>query len=137
MQDISRFGTLSARILLSLVFLSSGAMKIAAWSMIVGVAASKGLPLPAFSIGVAAAIEIIGALFLMSGFRARLAAFVLFLYLIPTTLIFHNFWAVQGVEHQMQMVNFMKNLAIMGGLLMVASKGPGPISIGKQAANPC
>jgi putative oxidoreductase len=119
------------------VFLSSGAMKIAAWSMIVGVAASKGLPLPAFSIGVAAAIEIIGALFLMSGFRARLAAFVLFLYLIPTTLIFHNFWAVQGVEHQMQMVNFMKNLAIMGGLLMVASKGPGPISIGKQAANPC
>jgi putative oxidoreductase len=133
MTDTNRFTTLFARILLGIVFLASGAMKIAGFSMVVGFAAAKGLPFPAVSIALAAAIEIAGAAMLFLGYRARLASFVLFLYLIPTTLIFHNFWAAHGLEAQTQLVNFLKNVAIMGGLLMVASAGPGRIALGEPA----
>ncbi|HYT56152.1 MAG TPA: DoxX family protein, partial [Verrucomicrobiae bacterium] len=52
---------------------------------------------------------------------ARWGALLLFLYLIPVTLIFHNFWAYSGIEMQTQLVNFLKNLSIMGGLLLVAA----------------
>jgi putative oxidoreductase len=133
MTDTNRFTALFARILLGVVFLASGAMKIAGFSMVVGFATAKGLPFPAVSIALAAAIEIAGAALLFLGYRARLASFVLFLYLIPTTFIFHNFWAAHGVEAQMQLVNFLKNAAIMGGLLMVASAGPGRIALGEPA----
>jgi putative oxidoreductase len=132
MENKSRYTNLVARILLGIVFLASGSMKIAAWSAVVGMAAAKGLPFPALSISLAAAIEIAGAVMLFLGYRARFAAIALFVFLIPTTLLFHNFWAAHGVEQQMQMVNFLKNLAIMGGLLLVAGQGSGPISIGPR-----
>ncbi len=137
MNQMSRITNLSARVLLGILFLASGAMKIAGWSMILGFAAEKGLPFPAVSIGLATAIEIAGALLLFTGYRTRLAAAVLFVYLIPTTLIFHNFWALHGASQQMQLVNFLKNLAIMGGLLLIVGEGPRPVSVGKHAANPC
>ncbi len=131
MKDTNRFTALFARIFLGILFLVSGGMKVAGFSTVVGYAAAKGLPFPAASIALAAAIELAGAAMLFLGYRARLASFVLFLYLIPITLIFHNFWASHGVEAQMQMVNFLKNIAIMGGLLMVAGAGPGAISLGE------
>jgi putative oxidoreductase len=132
MENKSRYTNLVARILLGIVFLASGSMKIAAWSAVVGMAGAKGLPFPAFSISLAAAIEIAGALMLFLGYHARFAAIALFVFLIPTTLLFHNFWAAHGVEQQMQLVNFLKNLAIMGGLLLVAGQGSRPISIGPR-----
>jgi putative oxidoreductase len=55
------------------------------------------------------------------------------LHLIPTTAIFHNFWALQGMEQQDNMINFLKNLAIMGGLLVLAANGPGSYSIDERA----
>ena len=58
----------------------------------------------------------------------RLAGAGLILFLIPTTLIFHNFWAQSGMEAQNQMAHFLKNIAIMGGLLMLMAFGPGPLS---------
>ena len=61
----------------------------------------------------------------MLGFKARLGGWALVLYLIPVSHIFHNFWAFTGAEQQMQMINFLKNLAIMGGLLLVALRGAG------------
>jgi putative oxidoreductase len=53
----------------------------------------------------------------------------LFLFLIPTTFIFHNFWAYEGAEYVNQMQHFLKNLAIMGGLALIVGLGPGPISV--------
>ncbi len=61
--------------------------------------------------------------------KARFAALALFLYLIPVTLIMHNFFGVGGAERQAQTIHFMKNLAIMGGLLMVTASGAGPFSV--------
>jgi len=91
--------------------------------------ADKGMPaVPVFLVG-AILCEIGGGLSLLLGCKARLGALLLFLFLIPTTLVFHNFWDYQGAEQKMQMINFMKNLAIMGGLALVVGFGPGPISV--------
>ncbi|MFZ0634524.1 MAG: DoxX family protein [Candidatus Acidiferrales bacterium] len=133
MNDSSRYTMLFARILLSVVFLVSGTLKIVGFNTMVGYAAAVGLPLPAVSLAIAAAIELIGGVMLLTGYKARVAAWVLFAYLIPTTLLFHHFWAIRGPEQLTQMVNFLKNLAIMGGLLVVTSAGPGRLSLGNPA----
>lgn len=115
------------RLLICIIFLMSGSMKITHWSMMAGFMASK---MPAANLMLALAIfaELAGGLSLLLGFLGRLGALGLFIYLIPTTLIFHNFWAVDAAHQQEQMINFLKNLAIMGGLLMMIH-GSGPLSI--------
>jgi putative oxidoreductase len=92
-------------------------MKIFSWSQTLGYMSSQGMPAPSFFLFMATAIEIVGGLALLSGLRLRLGSAILFLYLIPVTLIFHNFWAHSGLEAQNQMAHFMKNLGLMGGLL--------------------
>jgi putative oxidoreductase len=82
---------------------------------------SKKLPMPRAAIALAALIELAGGISVLIGFHAGIAAAILIGYLIPTTLIFHNFWAASGEEKQNQAVHFMKNIAIMGGLLILAS----------------
>lgn len=123
------YGILAARALIAAIFLTSGLSKLASWSAVAGYMASKGMPAVPVLLAAAAAVEIIGGLSVLLGFRARMGAALLFLFLIPTTLIFHNFWALGGMERQMQLVSFFKNLAVMGGLLMVVSYGAGRLSL--------
>src|SRR4029077_12282659 len=125
---------LAGRILLSVVFLLSGVMKVAAYSQMVGYSTSKGLPLAGVSVAIAAAAEILGGLAILAGFQTRIAAWVLFIYLIPTSLLFHNFWAMQGMAQQDNMAHFLKNLAIMGGLLILAANGAGGASVNASRA---
>jgi putative oxidoreductase len=120
---------LAGRFLLSVLFLVSGFFKVAGYSQMVGFAAAKGLPLPGVSIACAAAVELLGGLAILTGFHTRVTAWLLFLYVIPTTLLFHNFWAMQGMEQQDNMIHFLKNLGIMGGLLILAANGPGAYSL--------
>jgi putative oxidoreductase len=70
------------------------------------------------------------------GFLTRIGALGLFVYLIPTTLLFHNFWALTDVAAQMQMVHFFKNLPIMGGLAMLVAHGPGRYSLDAKLRHP-
>jgi putative oxidoreductase len=93
--------------------------------MMTGYVASKGLPVPSVALGVAAAAEILGALTILVGFKARIRVVALFLPLIPTLLLFHNSWALQGMEKMNNQAHLFKNLAIMGGLLIVAANGAG------------
>jgi putative oxidoreductase len=72
---------------------------------------------------------VLGAIAIATGFLTRIASLGLILFMIPTTLIFHAFWNAEGPEHLQQMVNFMKNLAIIGGLAVVMAQGPGRFSI--------
>ncbi|MND02113.1 SURF4 family protein [compost metagenome] len=65
----------------------------------------------------------------MIGWQARWAATAIFLFLIPTTFIFHAFWAVEGPGARMEQIQFMKNLCIMGGMLYVMAFGAGPLSL--------
>jgi putative oxidoreductase len=74
-------------------------------------------------------VEILVGAALLLGFQTRVSAGLLFVYLIPTTLVFHNFWMLSGAEQQMQMVHFLKNLAIMGGLLEFVGVGAGALSL--------
>jgi putative oxidoreductase len=61
-----------------------------------------------------------------------MGALALICFLIPASLIFHNFWAFTGAEQRMQMINFLKNLAIMGGLLLVVLRGTGHALTGAE-----
>ncbi len=127
-----QYGPLIGRVLLSVIFLLSGWGKIGGFQQTVGYMASKGLPLTEVLLVLTIAIELGGGLMLLLGWRARWAALVIFLWLIPTTLIFHAFWAADAAQMQSQWVNFMKNLSIMGGMMYVVAFGPGPYSLSKD-----
>jgi putative oxidoreductase len=109
------------RVIFSIFFLLSGIAKITRNKMMVEYAASKKLPLPGIGVAFAAVIELAGGLSILTGFYSNIAAFILVIYLIPTSIIFHNFWVAVGPEKQNQTVHFMKNLAIIGGLIILAS----------------
>ena len=119
---------LAGRILLCTIFILSGISKFIDWQNTAQYMASKSLPLIPVLLPLAGVVEIAGGLAIVLGARARLAALMLFLYLIPTTFIFHNFWAYAGLEHMNQMHHFLKNLAIMGGLALLVGLGPGDAS---------
>ena len=120
---------LIGRILISTIFILAGIMKVMNFSMELGYVSAAHLPFPTFSLGCAATIEILGGLAILTGFHARVAAWIVFVFLIPTTLLFHNFWAMQGAARMDNQAHFLKNLAIMGGLLFVATFGAGGYSI--------
>lgn len=129
MKPCDRVMPLIGRILISAIFILSGLMKLESWSGSAAFLASKHFPLPTAMLAGAVIVELLGGLLVLLGFKARIAAFIIFLYLIPTTLIFHNFWAMQVAMRADNHIHFLKNLAIMGGLLMVASYGPGKLSV--------
>ena len=120
---------LAGRILLASIFILSGVMKLLNTEETVGYMASQGIPAATPLAILAGLVEVVGGLMVLTGFATRLGALALFAFLIPTTLIFHDFWALEGAERKMQMVNFMKNLSVMGGLLMVVAFGPGRYSL--------
>jgi putative oxidoreductase len=126
---LSSYASLLGRILVSIIFLLSGFSKVTHWSDISAMMAQHGMPAVPLLLGAAALVEILGGLALLAGFQTRIVSLVLFLYLIPTTWIFHNFWAVSGPQQQEQMINFLKNLAIMGGLLQFFAAGAGALSV--------
>lgn len=109
------------RVLLSVIFILSGISKIMDWQGTAAYMGAQGLPWVPLLLGLAAAVEILGGIAVLVGWYARWAAWLLFLYLIPVTVVFHSFWALTGAEQQTQLVNFLKNLSIMGGLLLVAA----------------
>ena len=73
--------------------------------------------------------ELTGGLSVLLGWKSKWGAGLLILFLIPTTIFFHNFWAVPQEQQLTETMNFVKNLAILGGLLMVNALGPGPCSV--------
>jgi putative oxidoreductase len=115
---------LFGRILLGGLFLLSGFNKIMQPAMTEQYMAAHGMPLPQLFLVGAIAMEVGVGLALVAGFWARAAAWALVAFMIPTTWIFHTNFADQN-----QMIHFMKNLAITGGLLYVAAYGAGCLSI--------
>ena len=112
------------RVLLSVIFILSGLGKIPHFHDIAGMMAQKGIPLATVALVITLCIEIGGGLMVLTGFGARYAALILFLWLIPVTLVFHHFWGIPAEQQQDQMVNFLKNVAIMGGLLILMFASP-------------
>jgi putative oxidoreductase len=129
---INNFGPLVGRILLATIFLMSGIGKISGFAGTAGYMASKGIPMTDVLLAITIVIEIGAALMLIVGFKARLGATALFLWMIPVTLIFHNFWAMPADQQMIQQIMFMKNLGLMGGMLYIMSFGSGPMSLDKK-----
>lgn len=129
MSNLQPLGLLVGRILLALIFIGSGFGKITGFEDTAAHMASNAMPMVEVSLIAAILIELGGGLLLAVGYKARGAALAILLFLIPTTLIFHAFWAVDPDQVKMQMIQFQKNLAIMGGMLYVVFHGPGRISL--------
>ena len=132
---LQKFIPLLGRVLLALIFIFSGAHKITHFSATGTSMAAHGLPLPEVLLVATICIELGGGLMLLLGWHARWAALAIFLFLIPTTLIFHAFWSVDPSNAQLlssQSNQFMKNLAIMGGMLYVFAFGSGSYSVEKS-----
>lgn len=115
------------RVLLAAIFVLSGVSKLADPSGTAGYIASAGLPLPQVAVWVAIAVELLGGLALIAGLRARLVAAALAAFTLVTAFAFHADFA-----NQIQMIMFMKNISITGGLLQVIAFGGGRLSLDRQ-----
>lgn len=127
---------LAGRVLLSAIFLVSGFTKLTDTAGVSAHMEAQGIP-SAYALAIIAGLaEVLGGLAIMFGFLTRIGALGLIVYLIPTTLIFHDFWTMEGGEAQMQMGRFLSNLAIMGGLALLVANGAGRYSIDARLRRP-
>ena len=126
--------TLAGRILLAALFVPAGLSKIGGFAGTAGYIASKGLPLPEVGAALAIAVEVLAGLALLFGFGTRFAALALAVFTLAATFIFHNFWAVPADQVMVQQLMFMKNIAVIGGLLVLAAHGAGKFSLDAKRA---
>lgn len=129
MQKTCSFTLLLGRICLGAIFIMAGIGKFLDYDSEAQYMASKGMTMIPFFLYSAAIVEIVGGLSILLGIFSRIGATVLILYLIPVTIIFHGFWSAGGPERQQLQIEFLKNLAIIGGLLYVVGAGSGKFSI--------
>lgn len=108
----------AGRFLISLIFVASGFSKLLNFDASLQYMASVGMPPNEVLLGIATAIELLGGFALLTGFGAKFAAWMIAAYLVPVTLIFHT-----NFGDQQQVIQLLKNLAIIGGLLQVAEVG--------------
>lgn len=120
---------LVGRILLSIIFIMSGFSKLTGFSGTVGYFASMGLPVPSVTTVLVIVVELLGGLAILAGFFTRPVAYVIALFCVATAFVAHANFA-----DQMQMINFMKNLSMAGGFLVLGAFGPGSISIDARRA---
>jgi putative oxidoreductase len=123
---------LLGRLMMTYIFATSGIAKIFGWSGNVAYMSTRHLPLIPVLLAAAMVIELAGSACLVTGYQARIAAFVMFWYMTAVTVLFHNYWTASAAMGQE--THFRKNLAIMGGLLMLAYSGPGKWALGRRAA---
>ena len=115
---------LIGRILLVLIFLNSGMGKIGNFGGTAQYMAKFGMPYTSFFLAGAIFFELVGSITVILGYFARFGAFLLIIFLIPTTLIFHTHFA-----DPMQKINFMKNVSMFGGCLILFCAGAGRLSV--------
>jgi len=130
---LERYAPLLARLLIGQIFVISGIMKVMDPAGTAAQMQGRGMFWVPFFLWSAAAVELGGGLSLLFGYKTRPAALLLFLFLIPVTLTFHNFWTYPDPKEQhVNMLFFMHNLTLMGGLLLVMTFGPGPFSLDQR-----
>jgi putative oxidoreductase len=130
---LERLTPLAGRGLVSTIFVLSALGKLASFSGTADMMAAKGFPIAPFFLLGAIVLELGGGLSVLTGYKARWGALALIVFLIPTTLIYHNFWAYSGQQLAAEMIQFLKNVAIVGGLLATYSFGPGAFSLGSRS----
>jgi putative oxidoreductase len=122
--NATRYLPFVGRLLIGLPFAMSGFGKLAAYGPTVAKISAVGLPAPPLAFTVAVVVELGGGLLLIAGYRARVIAIALALFSLVTAALFHGNFADQN-----QMIHFLKNVMLAGGLLQIAAFGAGAISV--------
>jgi putative oxidoreductase len=144
MESLRDVAALVGRILLALIFVLSGLNKVMNMSATAGYMTHAGISPSLVHLGLylSIAVELGCGLLVMVGLQARLAALIIFLWLIPVTLLFHVAGYYQAIQqHQAmaaltQQIMYLKNISMMGGLLLLAGWGPGRLSIDGRTSSP-
>jgi putative oxidoreductase len=131
--NIFNLAFLVGRILIGGFFLISGFNHFARIKMMAGYAKMKGTPAPELAVGGSGLLLLLGGASLLLGFYPTIGVILLVIFLVPASFMIHNFWAIQDPQAKMgEMVNFEKNLAILGLLLMtLLIAQPWPLSLGR------
>lgn len=126
------YAPLLGRILIAVLFLRSALGKITGFSVVAAGMAKKGIPFAEFFLLGAIACEVLGSLALVLGWKARWGALLLIVFMIPVTLLYHDFWNVEAAQYRNQLNHFMKNFTIFGALIFIMGMGSGPLSLEKS-----
>lgn len=119
---------LAGRLFFSLIFLLSGPNHFS--KQTIAFAASQGVPLASLAVPLSGAIAVVGALSILLGYRTKIGAWLIVLFLVPVTFSMHKFWGVTDpMTAQIQMIMFMKNISILGGALLISQFGAGRFSL--------
>jgi len=127
--SVIRYVPFAGRLLIGLPFAMSGFSKLAAVGPTTDAIRAAGLPLPSLALAVSVAVELGGGLLLVAGCQARIVATALALFSLTTAVSFHSNFADQN-----QMIHFLKNLMMAGGLLQIVAFGAGALSIDNRSA---
>jgi putative oxidoreductase len=119
---------LLGRLFFALIFVLAGAKHFAIQT--IAYAASQGVPLASIAVPFSGLLALAGGLSILLGYRAKIGAWLLILFLVGVTPMLHNFWAVTDpMMRQMQLAMFMKNVSMLGGALLITQVGAGPWSL--------
>ena len=118
---------LFARICLSLIFIKAGISHILGFEATQQMMAQKGLPFSSLLLIGTIVFQLLGSLSLLLGYKVRIGSILLIIFLIPASIVFHDFWSKPE-----EINNFLKNVGLIGGLLMVISAGAGAVSLDQR-----
>ena len=128
----TRSAVLAGRVLYSLIFILAGLGHFS--QPTIAYAAQQGVPLASIAVPLSGILAIAGGFSILLGYHARVGAWLLVLFLIPVTVMMHNFWAVKdAAAAQMQRAMFMKNVALIGAALLISHFGAGPLSLDSRS----
>ena len=129
--------SLLGRLMIATIFLMSAVgNKIPNFGGVAGYTASKGVPMPQVMLAGAILFLIAGSFSVITGYRARLGASLLLVFLAFATYYFHDFWNITGEARQGEMIQFMKNLSLMGTMLFITANGAGAMSLDAKCKQP-
>jgi putative oxidoreductase len=131
--SVSSIAVVAGRVLFSLIFVVAAFGHFSPQE--IAFAAQQGVPLASIAVPLSGVMALLGGLSVLLGYRAKWGAWMLIAFLVPVTLMLHNFWAVKdAMMAQMQMAMFLKNVSMMGGALLITQFGAGPLSLDARRA---
>lgn len=131
--NIMDFVPLIGRILFSVIFIMNGLNHFTSLGDMTAYAEAMGVPLPTLAVIITGIMMLLGGLSILLGYKAKIGAILLIVFLIPTAFIMHSFWAFDDPQRaQVEMAQFLKNIAMAGGALFFLYFGSGPKSIEKK-----
>ena len=132
----SAYVSLAGRILLALMFIPAGFGKLTNIGGTAGYIASGGLPFPSVLAVLVGALELFGGLALVIGFKVRWVGLAMALFTLAASMLFHPFWSVPEAQQMVTKLLFMKNISVVGGMLLISALGAGALTLDERRSGP-